>query len=198
VQKRKIRILRVALLLLICVGVTALMFLVVLPTRKTWAYARWLSDAMLNARSVTIVEFERYLWTDRELIFQRVEASPSQIEALRVATGGWIAMKSFLQTMCFNPHHRIEVVRADGSKLQFDICFHCNNFVMGDSRASMIPASWRSGLESFFREAGMPPREDYSERAKQHPEYPALQEQIRAIDAEMVGRGSKQQDSPRL
>ena len=132
---------------------------------------------MVNARSVTIVEFEQYLWTDRELVFQRVEASPSQIVALQAATGGWFVSKPMLQMMCFQPHHRIEVVRAD-------------------SRASMMPAPWRSALEAFFREAGMPPREDYAERAKQHPEYPALQEQIRAIEAEMEGRGGRQQNSP--
>ena len=97
--------------------------------------------------------------------------------------------------MCFEPHHRIEIVRADGSELRFEVCFHCNNFEFGsrgDMRGATLPSSWRERLTAFFTDAGMPPREDYSELAKKHPEYTLLQEEIRASDAQLATPTGKQ------
>jgi type II secretory pathway pseudopilin PulG len=164
--------------------IAALVFYVVIPSQGAWAYARTLSDALHNARSVTLVEFERGMFGP-ELVFSRVSASPQQIAALRSATGAWFAPIPTWRMNCFTPHHRVEIVRADGSYLLFEICFQCQNFTLGESRAKTMPESWRERLAQFFASAGMPPRYDYSELAKKHPDYHLVQEAEREFEKQV-------------
>ena len=179
-KKPRIRKRYIALfLLLIAVGYA----IVIIPSRENWDNAQRLSDALTHARSVSLVEFERDIWrTERELVFRRVEASPAQISSLRAATGAWVASVSG-RAMCYQPHHRVEILQADGSELRFEMCFHCDNFILGNNNANTLPTSWRWRLIKFFTDAGMPPRKDYSELVKNHPDYPLLLEDRRALEA---------------
>ncbi len=141
-KKRKISILRIALLLLMAGVVAAFVYFIVLPSQRAWEYARTLSDAMTDARSVTLVEFEHGI-IGREMVFKRVTATPAQIASIRSATGAWYAPIPSRTAMCFSPHHRIEVIRADGFELRFEICFQCDNFQLGEMYTITLPASWR-------------------------------------------------------
>jgi hypothetical protein len=84
--------------------------------------------------------------------------------------------------MCFSPHHRVEVVREDGSLLQFDICFQCDNFTLGEPHAVTMPESWRERLAQLFTSLGMPPRADYSELVKNHPDGHLVEEAWRDLE----------------
>jgi hypothetical protein len=180
VKKRRISILRI-LVLLVAVGAgAASLFLFIFPSAEQRRYSRMLSVALVNARSVTLVEFDEPFF-DGELVFKRVQASAAQIESIRDATKGWFE-RIRLRASCFKPHHRIEVIRADGSEFRFDICFQCNNFVAGDSRANPLPPDWRVRFEGIFTLAGMPPLKDYRERSEKHPDYPRLYEKFSEID----------------
>ena len=119
-----------------------------------------------------------------DLVFNRVLATPQQIAALRSATGAWHAPIPPWRVMCFEPHHRVEVVRADGSILRMDICFHCQNFKLEGSRAITMPTVWRDRLAQFFTSAGLPPRDDYSALAKNHPDYHLVEKAKRDFDRE--------------
>lgn len=167
---------RIALLLTLLGAIGAFIYLVVIPSQKAWACARILSDAMANARSVSLVEFWRDERDQTELIFKRAAATQSQIEAIRNATGSLISPIPDSETKCFWPHHRIEIIRPDGSELRFEVCFMCQNFLMKGGQISefaSLPVNWSKNLAKVFTDAGMPPQDDYVERAKKHPDYRA-------------------------
>jgi hypothetical protein len=183
-NKNRISLRRIALLLLFVAAIAAFIFLVAIPSQEAWSYARTLSGALTNARSVTLIEFQRDI-LGPELVFARVAASPQQIAALRSATGAWYAPIPPRRTACFSPHHRVEIVRADGSTLRFDVCFHCNNFTLGGPHAITMPKSWRGRLARYFTSVGMPPLEDYSALAKSHPDYHMIEEAWRDLDRQI-------------
>ena len=116
-----------------------------------------------------------------ELVFSRVPASREQIVALRSATGAWMPPIPHRSTACYHPHHRVEIIRADGSEFRFEVCFQCQKFVMGHQGAT-LPQSWRRPLADFFTAAGMPPSKDYSELEKDHPDYHLVEEALRGME----------------
>ena len=167
---------RIALLLTLLGAIGAFIYLVVIPSRKAWACARILSDAMASARSVSLVEFSRDERDQTELIFKRAAATPTQMEAILKATGSLISPIPDSETKCFWPHHRIEIIRTDGSELRFEVCFMCQNFLMEGGQVNKfesLPVNWSKHLAKVFTDADMPPQEDYLDRAKKHPDYRA-------------------------
>ena len=181
--KRRLRLIRITSLLLVVLGVAALICYVIIPSQPAWNYARTLSAAMKDARAVTLVEFERSFSGRVELVFQRVAATPAQMAALRSATSAWYAPIPRWKANCYNPHHRIEIVRADGSKLRFEMCFQCQNFKWGEEGLQTLPLSWSEALKNFFTANGMAPRSDYDAMTRQHPDYRRYQEDEDGIDA---------------
>jgi len=177
---------RIFWLLVIVLGVFSFLFFLVIPSLDAWSKARTLSQAMKTARSVTLVEFERSTSGRTEVIFQRVAATPVQMDALRAAISAWYAPIPRWQMMCYGPHHRVEVMQADGSTLQFEICFHCGNFRFGGKDylgLQTLPASWKEPLARFFTEAGMAPQDNYTARARAHPDYQRYKEDEGEADA---------------
>ena len=145
--KPRLRKRYIALFLLLFL-VSFLVRVTVILEQRVGQCAERLSNALTNARSVSLVEFERDIWrTERELVFKRVASSPAQISLLRAATGAWVASVS-ARAMCYQPHHRVEIIRADGSEFHFEICFHCDNFDLGDGRTQTLPTSWSGGSSS--------------------------------------------------
>lgn len=180
-KRNRFSLLRIALILLVLASVATFVFRFVLPSRAAWRYASILSNALQNARSVTLVEFQRDI-VGPELVLSRIPASPEQIAELRAATGAWFAPIPPWRMKCFDPHHRVEIIRADGSTLRFDICFHCQNFTLGEPHAVTMPDSWHDRLSRFFTSVGMPPRDDYSALAKNHPDYHSVEEARRKLE----------------
>lgn len=156
----------------------------VVSSSEGWAHARRINEALRGAKSVTLVEYARDL-LGPELVFQMVPATPAHLTALRAATDSWIAPIPGKVANCFSPHHRVEIVRADGSTLQFKVCFQCNNFQLGEKVRSM-PFTWSGPLRQFFTDAGMAPLDDYSARLQAHPDYPLVKAAWAALEAAPV------------
>jgi hypothetical protein len=121
-----------------------------------------LRDAIQSAHQVIVIVHSSR-WDDPEVnehsiknykeeVFQTVELGPGQRESLLQALPTAKDVSDRVTTMCiFVPHHRIEIVNADGSKLVWEICFHCGeHFVAGD-RVRILPAGWPASLKSFFQ-----------------------------------------------
>lgn len=135
------------------------------PTGKLWLQSHTLSAALSDARSVRIVEFTPLSLDPgsesvirKEVILQRITPSREQIKALRAATGvsPVVLQFSIVEAGCFTPHHRVEVLRRDGSTFRFDVCFECNKFCFNGKSPEPIPASWLSPLRRLFSDIGLP------------------------------------------
>jgi hypothetical protein len=151
---------------ILCVGI---------PSYHLATSSRAVSGALRDARSVTLSEFVQYFdmsgseLARRERVLSTVSASDEQVRQLERATAGIVALGFPLaHKLCFDPHHRIQVVRPDGSDLRLDICFQCDNFRLGDGAIQTLPRPWLPRLAEFFAAAGIPVRaaEEYS---KLHP-----------------------------
>lgn len=61
--------------------------------------------------------------------------------------------------MGFQPHHRVDVVRADGSQFHFVICFGSRNFALDSPETEVfdLPSRWRKSLTALFKSVGMTP-----------------------------------------
>jgi hypothetical protein len=149
-----------AILLLGAVLVALFVFL----DRHTWATSRSLSEALQNARSVTLVEYAR----DIDII--RRPATPGEITRLRNITRKW--WRPFLPTsgyLCFDAHHRIEIVSADGSQSSSAISFLCEQFMIENGSTPVpLPRYLKESLTAFFTSARMAP--------KTYDEYKAIEE----------------------
>jgi hypothetical protein len=153
---------------------------------EAWSSSRRLSSALRDAQNVTFVEFTRGLISG-ELVFRRVTASPEDIARLKSATSPWFAVIPPWKAMCFTPHHRIEIVRADRSEMRFEVCFLCHNFTFDKEPENTLPGSWQSSLAAFFTSVGMPPRtyEEYQDLAAKHPDHDLLDKELRDIDRQL-------------
>jgi hypothetical protein len=125
-----------------------------------WSASQRLSKALDGARSVVFVEFE-----DDNSEKMRVPANPEGIASLRRATTAWLLPTPPDSAMCWYPHHRVDVVKADGSASQLVICFECRTFQLDDPPwrgGGALPNCWRKSLTALFKSQGMAPwdRED--------------------------------------
>ena len=135
--------------------------------RDAWTSSFQLSNALRNARSVTFVEFAPA--KSGVFVLSRKRATPKEIAQFRSATGPWFLPFEPTGALCHEPHHYVEIVRADGAKLTFFVCFLCRNFSFDPSdpnagSAFDLPPSWQKSLSSFFASVGMAPKtqDEYS------------------------------------
>jgi len=89
---------------------------------NTWSASGSLSLALDNAKSVDLVEFDDNGDTIRKVV------GPKEVAELREATNRWLMPSGPEGHLCFDPHHRVDVVRTDGSEFHFIISFSCRNF----------------------------------------------------------------------
>jgi hypothetical protein len=145
--------------------------------RDTWISSHRLSNALRNARAVTFVEFT----PAREgglFELARKAATPEEIARFRSATSPWFLPFGPRSALCSEPHHRVEIVRADGTELTFYVCFLCLNFFLdpweqtGGSSIE-LPPPWERSLSSFFASIGMAPKTDDEYDALDHTEISA-------------------------
>lgn len=127
--------------------------IIAIHSAETWNASGSISLALDGAKSVAFIEFDDTGDTSR------VAAGPAEIAELLRATNRWIVPSGPEGSLCFDPHHRVDVVRADGSKFHFIICFECRNFQLDSPRTTIIglPYPWRKSLTALFRAAGMKP-----------------------------------------
>ena len=149
-------------------------YFVVLPSVFAWFESREVAEMLREARSVTIVEFARHLDFSspdplgKEVVFQRIVATPDQIERFRAATAGFVSLEEpRAHDRCFTPHHRLEIVRRDGSTASIEICFLCPGIKLTPGAIFRIPGRWTPALREYFTSVGMPPATyaEYEERA---------------------------------
>ncbi len=144
-----------ALLLLLVLLVFG--FLVAWPSVDQWREGHKLISALQDARSVSVVEFVPTLPQEVEL--PRVALTPGQIlELAGTVTAFYNLEFSSSGTLCYTPHHRVEIVRADGSNFSFEICFECDKYKYPGEFPRNLPPAWNAALAGFFTKAGLPPR----------------------------------------
>ena len=158
-------LLRFSAILVILIAIFLFLVLVALPSSERWAWSQTLSSALTDARAVTFVEFTSARDSDapkggfREIELQRINATPEQIKRLRAATSRFFVFSYYVVLpSCFTPHHRVEVVRRDGSTFQMDLSFDCWDFRFDHQHEEPLPLSWLPRLRDFFSDLGMPPR----------------------------------------
>ena len=138
----------------------------------TWTASINISRALDNAASVTLIEFDDS--GDRI----RVAAGPKEVAELRRATNRWLVPSENEGGLCFDPHHRVDVVRADGSEFHFVICFECRNFQLEPSLTTItdLPNPWRKSLTALFKSKGMSPwnSDDPASESKTPQEKPSV------------------------
>ena len=128
--------------------------------RNTWTTCRSLSRALQDARSVTLVEYAR------KVDIVRRTATPDEISRLRNMTRMW--WRPFLPTsgyLCFEAHHRTEIVSRDGTESSSAISFLCEQFIIENGSSPVpLPRYLKESLRAFFTSAGMAPKtyEEYS------------------------------------
>lgn len=167
VRRTLFGILATLLLLALVVVIAGLVFL----DRDGWISARRLSGALHSARKVVLVEYSG------DLEIARRTATADEISRLRNATSVW--PRPFFPTayLCFIPHHRIEIVRADGSEVTSEVCFLCEKFAIDNGPpGAPLPPYLGKSLASFFTSVGMAP--------KTHDEYSTIEIFARQLQRE--------------
>jgi len=159
-------------MLFVCgIAVLALLLFVALPSYQLASATLSLSRALDGAQSVTVTEFVQYFDTSgrdlerRDRLLSTISPSAEQVREFQRAIGGVITVGSPLShKRCFDPHHRVDVVRGDGSSVRLDICFQCDNFQLGDGAIETMPRPWLQRLPKFFSSIGLPvrSREEYA------------------------------------
>jgi hypothetical protein len=130
--------------------------------RDTWKSSYRLSNALRKARSVSFVEFTPV--QSGLFVLARRAATPDDISRFRRATSLWFLPFKPRGALCSEPHHRVDIMRADGTELSFFVCFLCGNFGFDpDNEADGLPVvelppSWDRSLSSFFASIGMVPK----------------------------------------
>jgi hypothetical protein len=125
----------------------------------TWEASRRISHALDGARSVEFVEY-----AEREGDRLRIAATPEQIAQLRHGTTYWLIPSRPKPGLCFNPHHRIEIVKADGSLFKCTVCFECNVFEITDppwTNLFVLPDPWNESLANLLESMKMKPYGPY-------------------------------------
>jgi hypothetical protein len=145
--------------------VAALGFFIALPSALNWSESRRFSGALAGARSVAITEFVPVIDfsandpPETEIPLQRIAATSEQIRSLRSAVSGFLEAGVLrAHKRCFTPHHRVEIIGADGSSFRADVCLQCDGILFSPGGIMATPSPWLQPLRDFFTAMGMPPR----------------------------------------
>jgi len=159
-----------ALILLLGIGFIYrdAMMMIARHSVHSWSASARISRSLDNAKSVVFVEFDETGDT------VRVAAGPKEVAELRRATNRWLIPSVPKPGLCFDPHHRVDVAKADGSMFQFAVCFECRGFLLEDSAYRNIftlPDPWIKPLAALFKSVGMNPlNAERSRAATESPE----------------------------
>lgn len=133
----------------------------VIPTVPIWLGWCNISRAFSNARSVTIVEFVRGFDSSKpDLLLHSQHVSAGDLKRLRSAFAPFPRVQQlFFTSKKWIPHHRIDIVRSDGSLFSVEVCFTSNEIKLVPGNILIIPSEWEKALHEFFVSAGMPLRQ---------------------------------------
>ena len=168
VLKRALIAAAVALLLVIAGAIIRVAILLDVPT---WTATRRLAFALDGAREVVLIE------TAAKVEIARKVATVEEISRLRRSLTTWPRPFYSKGSLCFLPHHAIEIHAADGSTFTCNICFLCEELATNDGshteesiRFALIPPYLAEPLAVFFTSIGMPPKtmEEYDEIERAH------------------------------
>jgi hypothetical protein len=141
------------LLVLLLIAVVLLIAGFVFLDRDAWGSSRRLSAALQGARKVELFEYAG------DVEIARRTATADEISQLRNAVNIWPQPFFPSGYLCFEPHHRIEIVRADGSRCISAVCFLCDKFAIDeDPYLAPLPPYLAKSLVSFFTSVGMAPK----------------------------------------
>lgn len=149
-MRKALLIVLVTLFLTVSAVIIAALFL----ERDSWRICRRLSADLKRARVVRLVEYVP------GQVLARKTATPGEIARLQSAANIWRRPFRPDVTACFEPHHRLEIVRADGSDVIVEICFLCGKFALlsDDEPVVALPPSLDKSFTSFFTSVGMKPK----------------------------------------
>ena len=134
-------------------AISAVIVRIVLLDGDSWRASLKLSTALKGARAVTLVEYVP------NAILARKTATADEIARLRNAANVWLCPFDPTYYLSCEPHHRLEIVRADGSEVAVLIAFGCKQFgFTDDEKVVVIPPSLTKSLASFFASVGMAPK----------------------------------------
>jgi hypothetical protein len=161
----------VLVLLVAAIYFRELITVIVLFERQEWKAGQRISLALQDPRSVVLTEFSG------QVVVAKVNCTPDEIERLRRAVGRHVWPFVPRGPLCFDPHHRIEIVGADGVVTAVEICFLCGNFSFKDTAPFGeldLPPAWTEPLRSFFASVGMAPKTslEYIDIALSGPDVP--------------------------
>ena len=148
-------LLKAVVLALLALIVGLIGWLINIRNVPSWSDHRHLSTDLKAARSVTLKE---YAW-DTTLV--QKAATNGDIERLRQITGKFVRPFYSKGSLCFEPHHNVEIVRADGSEITISICFLCGNILYKDGKEAYpheLPPYVEHPLKDFFASVGMKPK----------------------------------------
>jgi len=134
--------------------------------RETWQCSHRLSTALTNARKVEFVEYVG------DVEIARKTGTPNEVARLQNLTRNW--WRPFLPTsgyLCFEAHHRIDIVNSDGSASSSAISFLCEQFMFEDKSPPVpLPGYLNQSLTAFFASVGMAPKtyDEYSALERSH------------------------------
>ena len=153
-QRRKKILARASCATLVVATIAIIAGLVFLD-RDAWMSAHRLSTALKNPRQVMLVEYSG------DVEIARKTATPEEISRLRSAISLWPRPFLPAPSLCFEPHHRIEIQRADGSEWNTAICFLCGRFAIEEKPfLAPLPHYLADTLGPFFASVGMAPKSD--------------------------------------
>lgn len=122
--------------------------------RDAWICSRKLSKALRGARAVTLTEY-----TSGRIIAEKI-ATPDEIVRLQNAANKGLSPFWPNTSLCWEPHHSLQIIRADGSEVTVEICFLCGKFgFLSDNEPVVpIPGPLNRSLTEFYTSVGMRPK----------------------------------------
>ncbi len=92
-----------------------------------------------------------------ERIYKTIVLTSSQVAQLKTALFPSLDYSGNTFLSCiFEPHHRVEIVRADNSVFVIEICFVCGELDVGRGQR-ILPDGWENSLKTFISSLSLRP-----------------------------------------
>ena len=149
--------------------------LIVKPLRRGWTLQHDLLKALDEASQVRVIEHSSpydggsYSSNYSETTFSTLALDDEQKKALRNALNLSLDYSGTIMMMCiFEEHHRIDIIKKDGSTTTLHICFHCGEIMIDDKGQRIMPLGWPSSLSQFISSLGLHPDGPWPLGSKPH------------------------------
>lgn len=180
VAKMKIgRLFKVSVISVISLAAGAFVFIIastlILSFEDASKRGRSLSDSLLQevagAKQIRIVEHScRWDYNppsdekSAEKIYSTVILNAVQVEQLRAVLSPSADYSATHFMACiFEPHHRVEFLRADGSVFKIELCFECGELDVNGGGQRIFPEGWQAKWESFIASLSLRPHAEWRE-----------------------------------